>query len=406
MCYPVIRLRARRDESLLRHHPWIFSGAIASVPSGLESGSIVRICGSDGTFLGIGHYQASTIAVRILSWEDRAIDTDFWYQYLTNALSMRKRFGFVACTDTNAFRLVHGEGDGLPGLVIDCYGNTAVVQAHSLGMHKARYDVAAALKAVCGDWIHHIYYKSETTLSKTDDHSFLNGYIGIDGQSLECLSDNEECNAHEALENGLRFLVDWEHGQKTGFFLDQRDNRRLLERYASGCRVLNLFCYTGGFSCYALRGGAAYVDSVDSSERAIALLKANVSLNFGDEPRHSAICIDAFKFLDTITQPYDIIVLDPPAFAKHRHSLHNALQGYTRLNRMGLEHVASGGLVFTFSCSQAVSKEHFRGAVMNAAMQSGRNVRILHQLHQPVDHPIGVSHAEGEYLKGLVLYVE
>ncbi len=403
MSYPVITLRRRREESMLRKHPWIFSGAIAQVAKDITVGSVVRICSADGRFLAVGHYQSATIAVRVLSWEDQPIDAAFWRERIAAAWQMRKTVGLTENDDTNAFRLIHGEGDGLPGLVIDCYADTAVMQAHSMGMHEARNDIAEALKDVCGDRIHHIYYKSETTLSKVSHPSMLNGYL----LKPESTSPTQESpGGCVAVEAGIRFRIDWERGQKTGFFLDQRDNRALVERYAQDKKVLNLFCYTGGFSCYALRGGATRVDSVDSSERAIELVRENVMLNFGDDERHRAICADAFRFLETSEELYDVVILDPPAFAKHRQSLHNALQGYTRLNRLGMERVASGGLLFTFSCSQAISKEHFRGAVLNAALQAGRKVRILYQLQQGADHPIDVCHPEGEYLKGLVLYVE
>lgn len=400
--YPIITLRRHREESILRHHPWIFSGAIAQMPPDIVPGSVVRVCSSDGRFLAVGHYQPATIAVRVLSWDDRRIDDAFWRQRITAAWQMRKTLGLTDNAETNAFRLIHGEGDGLPGLVIDCYDHTAVMQAHSMGMHEARNTIAQALKEVCADNIHHIYYKSETTLSKTNHPAMLNGYL-LNSEPTAPLSQS---GGAVAMENGMRFHIDLERGQKTGFFLDQRDNRSLVGHYAKGKTVLNLFCYTGGFSCYALRGGATRVDSVDSSERAIQLVNENVMLNFGDQRRHKAICADAFQFLDTTEEMYDIVILDPPAFAKHRQSLHNALQGYTRLNKLGMERVVPGGLLFTFSCSQAISKEHFRGAVLNAALQAGRKAHIVCQLQQGMDHPINVCHPEGEYLKGLVLYVE
>lgn len=392
--YPVLRLRRGKEESLDRFHPWVFSGALASVPEGLEEGDLVRVQASDGRVIGVGHWQIGSIAVRILDFADRRIDAAFYASRLRDAWRMRRALG-LRRDDNNAFRLVHGEGDFLPGLVVDVYGPTAVLQAHSPGMHYARQTLAEALVGLGDAGIANVYYKSETTLPYKVRLDPVNEYlIGGDAGDI-------------AVENGLRFHVDWLRGQKTGFFVDQRDNRTLLERLSRDRRVLNMFCYTGGFSVYALRGGARLVHSVDSSAKAIALTDENVALNFPGDTRHASFAEDAFKYLDhTESGAYDLIVLDPPAFAKHRSALRNALRGYQRLNAAGISKVAPGGLVFTFSCSQAVSREQFRLAVFSAAAQTGRRVRILHQLTQPADHPVNIYHPEGEYLKGLVLYVE
>ena len=389
-----IYLKKGKEESLKRFHPWIFSGAIARMDDGIEEGDIVRVIAASGDFIAVGHYQIGSIAVRVLSFSDIAIDDDFWRRRLQSALDMRISIGIADNPQNNTYRLVHGEGDNLPGLVIDCYGETAVMQAHSVGMHVCRETIARQLIEVMGDRIKNVFYKSETTLPYKADLGQENGFIygGSD--------DNT------AVENGLRFHVDWLKGQKTGFFVDQRENRSLLEHYAKGKSVLNMFCYTGGFSFYAMRGGAKLVNSVDSSAKAIELTRQNVELNFPGDARHEAFCEDAFKFLDAADGRYDLIILDPPAFAKHRAALHNALKGYTRLNVKAFERIKKGGILFTFSCSQVVTKDNFRNAVFTAAAQSGRKVRILHQLHQPADHPINIYHPEGEYLKGLVLYVE
>ena len=397
MKYKQIYLKRGKEESLLRFHPWIFSGAINYMDEGIGEGDTVRVMTHQGDFIAVGHYQIGSIAVRVLSFRDITIDESFWESRLQAALEVRMSLGLL-CDDgarlNNTFRLVHGEGDNLPGLIIDCYGQTAVMQAHSVGMHVERMAVANALKKVMGDRIAHVYYKSETTLPFKADLGQENGFII--GGSTE----------NTTTENGLRFHVDWLKGQKTGFFVDQRENRSLLEHYAKGKRVLNMFCYTGGFSVYAMRGGAEIVHSVDSSAKAIELTNQNVALNFPGDSRHQAFCDDAFKYLDHNDQKYDLIILDPPAFAKHRGALRNALKGYTRLNVKGFERIKHGGILFTFSCSQVVTKENFRNAVFTAAAQAGRKVRILHQLHQPADHPINIYHPEGEYLKGLVLYVE
>lgn len=389
-----IYLKRGKEESLLRFHPWVFSGAIQHADEGIEEGETVRVITANGDFIAVGHYQIGSIAVRVLSFHDVPIDEAFWASRLESALRMRIAIGMADNPENNTYRLVHGEGDLLPGLVIDVYGKTAVMQAHSIGMHVCRIDIAAQLMKVMGDRLENVYYKSETTLPYKADLGQENGFIY--GSS----EDNT------AMENGLLFHVDWLHGQKTGFFVDQRENRSLLERFAHGRNVLNMFCYTGGFSFYAMRGGAKLVHSVDSSAKAIELTNRNVQLNFPGDARHEAYCEDAFKYLEKAGDHYDLIILDPPAFAKHRGALHNALKGYIRLNQKALQKIQSGGILFTFSCSQVVTKENFRNAVFTAAAQAGRKVRILHQLHQPADHPVNIYHPEGEYLKGLVLYVE
>lgn len=392
--YKNVYLKRGKEESLKRFHPWIFSGAIHHADEGIEEGEIVRVITADGEFIAVGHYQIGSIAVRVLSFHDEHIDISFWRASLESALQMRIAVGIADSPQNNTYRLVHGEGDNLPGLVIDCYSDTAVMQAHSVGMHVSRMDICEALVQVMGNRIKNVYYKSETTLPFKADLGQENGFI------------YGNTNENTAFENGLRFHVDWLKGQKTGFFVDQRENRTLLEHYSKGKRVLNMFCYTGGFSVYAMRGEAELVHSVDSSAKAIELTKKNVELNFPGDMRHEAFCEDAFKYLDANDAKYDLIVLDPPAFAKHRGALHNALKGYTRLNVKGLQRIKKGGILFTFSCSQVVTKDHFRNAVFTAAAQAGRRVRILHQLHQSADHPINIYHPEGEYLKGLVLYVE
>lgn len=391
--YKRIQLRKGKDESLRRFHPWVFSGAILRMDDGIEEGDLVRVITFEGDFIAVGHYQQGSIAVRVLTFSDVEVDHAFWFSRLQSALRMRLAIGIADNPQNNTYRLVHGEGDHLPGLIIDIYGQTAVMQAHSIGMHLMRKEIAEVLAEVMESRVSHIYYKSETTLPfMTEDD--MNGFLY--GGS----------NDNIALENGLKFRVDWLRGQKTGFFVDQRENRSLLERYSKGKRVLNMFCYTGGFSFYAMRGGAELVHSVDSSAKAIALTKENVELNFPGDARHEAYCEDAFKYLEKAGADYNLIILDPPAFAKHRGALHNALKGYTRLNQKAFEKIEPGGILFTFSCSQVVTKDHFRNAVFTAAALARRKVRILHQLHQPADHPINIYHPEGEYLKGLVLYVE
>lgn len=393
--YKSIYLKRGKEESLKRFHPWVFSGAIShSDGSELCDGDIVRVLTNGGEFVAVGMFQIGSIAVRVLSFSDIVIDTAFFVSRIQVALNMRRAVGIADNPHNNTYRLVHGEGDLLPGLVIDCYGPTAVMQAHCVGMHVMRDMVCEALVSVMGERISNVYYKSDTTLPFKADIEHENSFIyGGDDNDI-------------AVENGLKFHVDWLKGQKTGFFVDQRDNRSRLESYAKGRSVLNMFCYTGGFSVYAMRGGAKLVHSVDSSAKAIELTNKNVEENFGNDPRHEAFCEDAFKFLDANDGKYDLMVLDPPAFAKHRAALHNALKGYTRLNVKGLQRIKPGGLLFTFSCSQVVTKENFRNAVFTASVQANRKVRILHQLHQPADHPINIYHPEGEYLKGLVLYVE
>ena len=387
-----IYLKRGKEESLRRFHPWVFSGAILKTDDGIEEGDFVRVVSNEGDFIAVGHYQKGSIAVRVLSFRDTEIDANFWSARLASALNMRIAIGLADNPNNNTYRLVHGEGDMVPGLIIDVYGKTAVMQAHSIGIHNCRKMIAEQLLKVMGRRLENVYYKSETTLPFMDNME--NGFIfgGSD--------DNI------AIENGLKFYVDWLRGQKTGFFVDQRENRALLEHFAMGRKVLNMFCYTGGFSFYAMRGGAKLVHSVDSSAKAIELTNRNVGLNFSGDHRHQAFCEDAFKFLEQDGDQYDLIILDPPAFAKHRGALHNALKGYTRLNNKAFQKIQPGGILFTFSCSQVVTKEHFRNAVFTAAAQAGRKVRILHQLHQPADHPINIYHPEGEYLKGFVLYVE
>lgn len=395
MSYKKVFLKPGKEESLKRFHPWVFSGAIARVEGEPEEGEVVDVYTSKKEFIACGHFQIGSIAVRVLSFRQEPIDHAFWVRRLQVAKDLRCALGVLGNPQNNTYRLVHGEGDNLPGLIIDVYDHTAVMQAHSAGMHLDRMAVAEALEEVMGDVIQHIYYKSETTLPfKADLLATENGFLK--GGSPEIV----------AMENGLKFHVDWLKGQKTGFFVDQRENRALLERYAKGRNVLNMFCYTGGFSFYAMRGGANLVHSVDSSAKAIDLTNENVSLNFPGDTRHQAFAEDAFKFLDRMGDQYDLIILDPPAFAKHRDALRNALRGYTKLNAKAFEKIRPGGILFTFSCSQVVNKQDFRNAVFTAAAQSGRSVRILHQLTQPGDHPVNIYHPEGEYLKGLVLYVE
>lgn len=395
MSYKKIYLKPGKEESLKRFHPWIFSGAIAKIEDGVEEGDLVEVIDSKQNFIAYGHCQIGSIAVRVLTFEKEEVNSAFWIKRLTAAFDLRKNLGLVAGEYNNAYRLVHGEGDNLPGLIIDVYDGTAVIQAHSPGMHIARFDILEALKQVMGEELKNVYYKSESTLPFKADLNPEDGYLyGGNANTV-------------ATEYGLKFHADWLKGQKTGFFVDQRENRSLLERYSKGKKVLNMFCYTGGFSFYAMRGGAELVHSVDSSGKAIDLTNKNVELNFPGDPRHKAFAEDAFKFLDNMQEgEYDLIILDPPAFAKHKNVLRNALQGYQKLNAKAFKKIKSGGIIFTFSCSQVVSKENFRLAVFSAAAQSGRRVRIINQLTQPADHPVNIYHPEGEYLKGLVLYVE
>ncbi len=390
----IIKLKPKKEESILRFHPWVFSGAIASIPDDVEEGDLVTVVDSKGNVLGIGHFQIGSIAVRIIEFGVDKIRDDFFLHRLTSAFQLRKTLGLIR-PDNNCFRLVHGEGDFLPGLVIDIYGDTAVMQAHSPGMHFERKKIADALTLIPEARIRNVYYKSDTTLP-------YKAHLDPDNEYLI-----GSYNGNIALENGLQFNIDWLKGQKTGFFVDQRENRSLLEKFAKDRTVLNMFCYTGGFSVYAMRGGAKSVDSVDSSAKAVALTDANIALNFPDDKRHNTFGIDAFKFLaDMEKDKYDLIILDPPAFAKHRSAIKNGLIGYRKLNAKAFEKIKSGGILFTFSCSQAITKDMFRMAVFTSAAKSGRKVRILHQLTQPADHPIDIAHPEGEYLKGLVLYVE
>ena len=394
MMYKNLYLRRGKEESLKRFHPWIFSGAIHHIEGEPEEGEVVRVLTAEGKFIAVGHWQIGSIAVRVLDFDDRNIDAEYWEERIKVAVEARRTIGVLGRDDNDMFRLVHGEGDGLPGLIIDVYGKTAVMQAHSVGMHVSRFDIANAVVKATSGMVENVYYKSETTLPYKADLGQENGFI-VGGS-----------NENVALENGLKFHIDWLKGQKTGFFVDQRDNRSLLEQYSSGRSVLNIFCYTGGFSVYAMRGGAKLVHSVDSSAKAIDLTNNNIALNFPGDQRHEAYAEDAFKYLDAMGSNYDLIILDPPAFAKHKDALRQALKGYTRLNAKAFEKIKPGGILFTFSCSQVVTKDNFRTAVFSAAAQSGRRVRILHQLHQPADHPINIYHPEGEYLKGLVLYVE
>lgn len=394
MTYKKIILKPKKEESLKRFHPWVFSGAVQQKEEPIEEGEIVSVYTHNGDFIAIGHYQIGSIEVRILSFEDILINNDFWEQRLQAALDLRKALGLLN-PDNNSFRLVHGEGDNLPGLIIDIYGKTAVIQSHSVGMHFSRNEICKALQHIMPEIVN-IYYKSETTLP-------FKAELGAENEYLKGGDHIDEI----AFENGLKFYPDWVKGQKTGFFIDQRDNRSLLEKYSAKRAVLNMFCYTGGFSLYALRGGAKLVHSVDSSAKAILQTEKNVALNFQDDTRHKSFTEDAFKYLKEMEKgSYDLIILDPPAFAKHRGAIRNALQGYKRLNAVAFEKIKTGGILFTFSCSQAINKEAFRLAVFSAAAQSGRRVKILHQLTQPADHPVNIYHPEGEYLKGLVLYVE
>lgn len=396
MDFAKIILKPKKEESLLRFHPWVFSGAIQKIIGNPCEGDVVDVYTCQEQYLATGHYQIGSIAVRVLSFEGEHPDKAFWKRRISEAYLLRKTLGLAENPTNNTYRLVHGEGDCLPGLIIDIYDKTAVLQAHSVGMHLVRKEIAETIVEVMEGKVKNVYYKSETTLPFKANLDSEDGYL-IGECDNECL----------AMEYGLKFHVDWLRGQKTGFFVDQRENRSLLEKYAPGRSVLNMFCYTGGFSFYAMRGGAKLVHSVDSSAKAIDLTNKNVELNFPDDSRHEAFATDAFKYLDDMEKDkYDLIILDPPAFAKHREVLRNALQGYKKLNAKAFEKIKKGGILFTFSCSQAVNKEQFRLAVFSAAAMSGRNVRILHQLTQPADHPINIYHPEGEYLKGLVLYVE
>uniref|UniRef100_UPI00405726D4 class I SAM-dependent rRNA methyltransferase n=1 Tax=Alistipes sp. TaxID=1872444 RepID=UPI00405726D4 len=391
-------LKRGKEESLLRRHPWIFSGAVEYIKAEEEprEGDVVEVFTKQGEWIAMGHYQIGSIAVRVLSFEREEIDAAWWQKRIASAWDVRRLMGLTDDPKTTCYRLIHGEGDSLPGLVVDIYATTAVVQCHSVGMYLARQEIATAIRAVYGEKITAIYDKSSQTVPYKAGLNAVDGYLY--GRATQA--------SQEVLENGHRFNVNWEEGQKTGFFIDQRQNRELVGRYAKGRTVLNTFCYTGGFSVYAMAGGAKEVVSVDASERAVKLADENMILNFGPEVKHSSLAVDAVEYLKNIGPKYDLIILDPPAFAKHHKVLGNAMQGYKRLNARALSQIKSGGILFTFSCSQAVSKELFRTTVFSAAAIAGRKVRILHQLTQPADHPINIYHPEGEYLKGLVLYVE
>ncbi len=392
-------LRKGRDESLRRFHPWVFSGAIAEVQGNPAEGDIVAVYASDGTFLAYGHYQIGSIAVRVLSFDDSALRPDFWEMMLSRALNVRVACGLDGNSATDCYRLVHGEGDNLPGLIIDYYGGVCVMQAHSVGMFRAKKQITDALKKVYGDSLKAVYDKSSGTAPFKAGLDLVDGYM----YRREDFSDDEQI----VQENGHKFIVNWTEGQKTGFFLDQRDNRALVGSLSKGRNVLNLFCYTGGFSIYALASGAVHVDSVDSSRKAMMMVDRNVALNGFDETKHTSLCCDAIDYLRDVPEgKYDLMIVDPPAFAKHRGALKNALRAYQRLNAAAISKVAHGGLVFTYSCSQVVDKEAFALAVFSAAAQAGRSVRILDRLNQPCDHSVNIYHPEGEYLKGLLLYVE
>lgn len=394
-------LKKNKEESLKRKHPWIFSGAIASAEGEPEEGDIVEVYNSEGQFVAKGHCQIGSIAVRVLSFDDEDINDAWWQDKISGAYRVRKEIGLTGSESTTCYRLVHGEGDLLPGLIIDIYGTTAVMQCHSVGMFLSRHQITDALRNVFGDKIKAVFDKSSQTVPYNAGLDAVDGYLWKDEALKSSVEDKDY-----VLENGCKFLVNWEKGQKTGFFIDQRENRELVKKYSKGKKVLNTFCYTGGFSVYALAGGAAEVDSVDSSRYAIEMTERNMELNFGTDAPHKAIVADATEYIKEIGGDYDVIILDPPAFAKHHKVLGNAMQGYRRLNARALSQIKSGGILFTFSCSQAVSKEVFRTTVFSAAAIAGRKVRILHQLTQPADHPVNIYHPEGEYLKGLVLYVE
>ena len=394
-----VHLRRGKEESLLRRHPWVFSGAIDHIAEGdkaLAEGDVVDVITKGGEFIARGHYQIGSIAVRVLTFEEEAIDARWWEERIAHAKALRESLGMVNNADTTCYRLVHGEGDLLPGLVVDVYGRTAVVQCHSVGMYHSRLLIAEAIRKAYGDEIEAIYDKSSQTLPFKADLGAIDGYLWGRSENPDAV----------VLENGLKFKVNWEEGQKTGFFIDQRVNRDLVRQYSRGRKVLNTFCYTGGFSVAALAGGAREVVSIDLSERAVKLADENVRLNFGDEAKHEAIACNAVEYLKDIDSDYDLIILDPPAFAKHHKVLGNALQGYKKINARALQKIRPGGILFTFSCSQAVSRELFRTTIFTAAAIAGRKVRIIGQLTQPADHPINIYHPEGEYLKGLVVYVE
>lgn len=394
MEFATITLKPGKEQSVQRYHPWVFSGAIKAVSGEIQEGDIVEVLDHQGNYLATGHSQIGAIAVRIFSFSKVVPDLAFWTQKIKNALELRKQAGFPDAEQTNAYRLIYAEGDGIPGLIVDMYNGTAIMQIHTVGMYLIKETLCEALKSVMGSRLKAIYNKSEGAMPFKAEIQAENGFLW--GKSSD----------KTAIENGLLFNVDYEKGQKTGFFLDQRENRALLEKYSKGKKVLNLFCYTGGFSFYALRGGAELVHSVDSSERAIDLTNKNIELNFPEDDRHKAFAEDAFKFLNKSKEAYDLIILDPPAFAKHQNVVPNALQGYRKLNAKAIRQIKPGGIIFTFSCSQVITRDAFRKAVFTAAAKSGRHVRIIHQMEQPADHPVNIYHPESEYLKGLVLYVE
>ncbi len=387
-------LKSGKEISLMRLHPWVFSGAIKSISGEVQEGDLVEVLSNHGEFLGLGHCQPGSIAVRMLSFKKEEINLDFWIRKIEDAVRLRQNVGFIDNPKTNVFRLINAEGDMMPGLVVDYYNGTAILQMHSVGMYLIRDTLVEALKKVLGNKLKCIYDKSEGTLPFK---------AGMDAKSEYLFGSPGE---NKVIENGNTFFIDWEEGQKTGFFIDQRENRKLLGEYSKDRKVLNMFCYTGGFSVYAMRAGASIVHSVDASKKAIELTDKNIAANFENDNRHASFAEDAFDFFNRKGQDYDLIVLDPPAFAKHLKVLDNALQGYKRINREAIEKISPGGILFTFSCSQVVSRENFRKSVFAAAASSGRNVRILHQMSQPADHPISIYHPEGEYLKGLVLQVD
>ena len=395
----IVALRRGKEESLERRHPWVFSGAIEKITEGskpLAEGDVVDVVTKQGDFIARGHYQIGSIAVRVLTFEKEAIDQQWWNNRVAKAKELRATIGMVGNSSTTCYRLIHGEGDLLPGLVVDIYGTTAVVQCHSVGMYLSRHAIVEAIREAYGELIKAIYDKSSQTLPYKAELGAIDGYLW--GRNPE--------KENVVLENGLKFKVNWEEGQKTGFFIDQRENRDLVRQYSRGRRVLNTFCYTGGFSVAALAGGATEVVSIDLSERAVKLADENMKLNFGEDAPHQAIACNAVEYLKDIDEDFDLIILDPPAFAKHHKVLGNALQGYKKINVRALQKIRPGGILFTFSCSQAVSRDLFRTTIFTAAAIAGRRVRIIGQLTQPADHPINIYHPEGEYLKGLVVYVE
>ena len=395
----IVALRRGKEESLERRHPWVFSGAIEKITEGskpLAEGDVVDVVTKQGEFIARGHYQIGSIAVRVLTFEQEAIDQQWWDNRIAQAKELRETLGMIGNSETTCYRLIHGEGDLLPGLVVDIYGTTAVVQCHSVGMYLSRHAIVGAIRKAYGELIEAIYDKSSQTLPYKAELGAIDGYLWGRNPQKE----------NVVLENGLKFKVNWEEGQKTGFFIDQRENRDLVRQYSRGRKVLNTFCYTGGFSVAALAGGATEVVSIDLSERAVKLADENMKLNFGEDAPHQAIACNAVEYLKDIDEDFDLIILDPPAFAKHHKVLGNALQGYKKINVRALQKIRPGGILFTFSCSQAVSRDLFRTTIFTAAAIAGRRVRIIGQLTQPADHPINIYHPEGEYLKGLIVYVE